>query len=103
MAIRDALLPELDQELASTRKLLELVPEAKTSYRPHRKSWTLGELSLHVANVLTWLPTTLRSTELDLDPPGGPRFVPPKFESAAATLKMFDETARAARAALAAS
>ena len=101
-AIRDALLPELDQELASTRKLLELVPEAKTSYRPHRKSWTLGELSLHVANVLTWLPTTLRSTELDLDPPGGPRFVPPKFESAAATLKMFDETARAARAALAA-
>jgi uncharacterized damage-inducible protein DinB len=101
MAIRDSLLPELDTELATTRRLLELVPEGKTSFRPHTKSWTLGELSLHVANVLTWLPSTLRSTELDLDPPGGPRFVPPKFESAAATLKMFDETSRAARAALA--
>jgi uncharacterized damage-inducible protein DinB len=102
MAIRDALLPELDQELASTRKLLELVPEAKTAFRPHAKSWTLGELSLHVANILTWMPKTLQGTELDLDPPGGPRFVPPRFESAGATLKMFDETSRAARAALAA-
>ncbi len=102
MALRDSLLPELDQELATTRKLLELVPEAKTSFRPHQKSWTLGELSLHLANLLTWLPSTLKATEVDLDPPGGPRFVPPKFESAAATLEMFDETARAARSALAA-
>jgi len=101
MPIRDALLPELEAELATTRKLLELVPEARTSFRPHKKSWTLGELSLHLANLLTWLPSTLKSTELDLDPPGGPKFVPPKFESAKATLAMFDETARAARAALA--
>jgi uncharacterized damage-inducible protein DinB len=101
-AIRDALLPELDQELASTRALLASVPEAKTAFRPHPRSWTLGELSLHLANLLTWLPMTLKTSELDLDPPAGPRFVPPRFESAAATLRMFDETARAARAALAA-
>ena len=101
MAIRDALLPELDQELATTRRLLELVPEGKTSFRPHPKSWTLGELALHLANLLSWLPSTLKATELDLDPPSGPKFVPPKFESARATLKMFDETSRAARAALA--
>ena len=101
MAIRDTLLTELDNELATTRTLLALVPASRTSFRPHPKSWTLGELSLHLANVLTWLPTTLKTTELDLDPPGGPKFVPPKFESAAATLAMFDETARAARAALA--
>lgn len=102
MAIRDGLLPELDQELATTRTLLALVPEAKTSFRPHPKSWTLGELALHLANLLTWLPSTLRATELDLDPPAGPRFVPPKFESAAATLRTFDANAKAARAALAA-
>jgi uncharacterized damage-inducible protein DinB len=102
VAIRDGLLPELDHELSTTRKLLAVVPEAKTGFRPHEKSWTLGELSLHLANLLTWLPSTLRSTELDLDPPAGPKYVPPKFESAAATLKMFDETSRAARAALAA-
>ena len=59
-----SLLPELDMELATTRRVLEAVPAAKTAYRPHEKSWTLGELSLHVANVLTWLPTTLLSSEL---------------------------------------
>jgi uncharacterized damage-inducible protein DinB len=100
MAIRDSLLPELEAELATTRKLLELVPEPKTSFRPHPKSWTLGELSLHLAHLLTWLPSTLGSTELDLA--SAPSFRPPRFESAAATLRMFDETARAARAALAA-
>ena len=102
MALRDTLLPELDQELAATRSLLAAVPEASTSYRPHPKSWTLGELSLHLANLLTWLPMTLRSTELDLDPPCGPKLVPPRFESAAATLERFDEASQAARAALAA-
>lgn len=101
MALRDALLPELDQELATTRTLLALVPEAKTSFRPHPKSWTLGELSVHLANLLTWLPMTLRGTEFDLDPPGQPKHVPPRFESAAATLATFDTTSRAAREALA--
>lgn len=101
MPIRDSLLPELDQELATTRKLLEVVPEAKTGFRPHEKSWTLGELSLHVANVLSWLPLTMQATEIDLSPPGGEPLTPPVFESAAATLRRFDETSRAARAALA--
>jgi uncharacterized damage-inducible protein DinB len=102
MAIRDSLIPELQQELASTRSVLAVVPEAKTGFRPHPKSWTLGELSLHVANVLTWMSWTMKATELDLSPPGGPDLVPPKFESAAATLRFFDETSRAALAALSA-
>ncbi len=99
MAIRDALLPELDQELAATRNVLAVVPESQTGFRPHPKSWTLGELALHVANVLTWLPLTLRTTEFDLGQAG----MPPKCESAAAVLRVFDANARAARAALAAS
>jgi uncharacterized damage-inducible protein DinB len=97
MPIRDSLLPELDQELDTTRRVLAVVPEAKTSFRPHAKSWTLGELALHVANVLTWLPLTLELTELDLN-----AFTPPRFESAAKTRQVFEENARAARAALAA-
>jgi len=100
MPLRDPLLSELDHELATTRTVLASIPEARTGFRPHPKSWTLGELSLHVANVLTWMPMTLRTRELDLSPPGGPEYVAPRFESAAATLRFFDETSRAARAAL---
>ncbi len=102
MALRDSFLPELDQELATTRALLALVPEAQTSFRPHPKSWTLGQLALHLANLLAWMPLTLERDELDLDPPGGPAFPPPTFESAAANLRLFDANARRARASLAA-
>jgi uncharacterized damage-inducible protein DinB len=100
-SIRDALLPELEQELATTRTVLAAVPESHTGFRPHPKSWTLGELALHVANVLTWLPATLESTELDLQTPGGAPLPSPVFRSAAATLETFEANASAARAALA--
>lgn len=101
MPLRDALLPEIDHEFATTRSILVAVPESKTAFRPHPKSWTLGELSLHVANVLTWVPLTMQRVELDLSPPDGPAIVPPKFASQTATLQFFDETARAAHAAIA--
>jgi uncharacterized damage-inducible protein DinB len=100
MPLRDSFLAELDHELATTRRLLASVPEDKTGFRPHPKSFTLGELSLHIAFLLSWIPMTLKGTELDLAPSSGQTFVPPRFESAAATLKLFDENARAARAAL---
>lgn len=102
MSLADALLAELDHEMATTRKLLLAVQESKTSYRPHPKSWTLGELCVHLANILTWVPGTMSATELDLAPPGGPTWTPPKFESAAATVRTFDANVKAARAAIAA-
>jgi uncharacterized damage-inducible protein DinB len=102
MPLRDSLLPELGQELATTRTVLAAVPEARAGFRPHEKSWTLGELSLHVAGVLAWLPLTLEATELDLAPPGQAPPPPRRFESTEALLRNFDEHAFAGRAALAA-
>jgi len=101
MAMRDVLLSEFDQEMATTQRVLAAVPEAQTSFRPHEKSWTLGELSLHVVNVMTWLPMTMSTTELDLAPPGGPKWKSPVFESAAATLRLFESVRQDARSALA--
>ena len=51
MALIDGLLQELEQEAASTRRVLERVPENKLSWRPHQKSRTLGQLALHIAVV----------------------------------------------------
>ena len=45
MSISQALLPEFDQEMANTRKLLERVPDGKSDYKPHEKSMTLGRLA----------------------------------------------------------
>jgi uncharacterized damage-inducible protein DinB len=49
MAIVDAILMELEQEATTTRRVLERVPEDKLSWRPHPKSFSLGQLALHIA------------------------------------------------------
>ena len=66
MAIIDSLLPEFDHEMATTRRLLERVPEAQFAWRPHVKSMSLGELSGHIANIPYWCSATLSATYLDL-------------------------------------
>ena len=51
MKIIDGLLAELEQEAATTRRVLERIPQAHLSWRPHPKSMSLGQLALHVATV----------------------------------------------------
>ena len=47
----DVLLAEMDQEAQSTARVLERVPQAQLSWRPHAKSFSLGQLALHVATI----------------------------------------------------
>ncbi len=49
MAIVDSILMELDQEANTTQRVLERVPENKLSWKPHTKSFSLGQLALHLA------------------------------------------------------
>jgi uncharacterized damage-inducible protein DinB len=51
LTLTDRLAGELTQEAATTRRVLERVPEDKLSWRPHPKSMSLGELALHVAQI----------------------------------------------------
>ena len=51
MSIIDVLLAELDQESHATARVLERVPQAHLSWRPHPKSMSLGQLALHVATI----------------------------------------------------
>ena len=49
MSIADTLLPEFDQEMATTRKVLERVPTDKGQWKPHPEV------------LLAWPPVTARS------------------------------------------
>ena len=51
MTMIDGLLMELEQESLATRRVLERVPQAHLSWKPHQKSMSLGQLALHVATV----------------------------------------------------
>jgi uncharacterized damage-inducible protein DinB len=49
MAIVDAIVMELEQEACTTRRVLERVPEDKFAWKPHPKSFSLGQLAMHIA------------------------------------------------------
>jgi uncharacterized damage-inducible protein DinB len=51
MAMIDAILAELEEESHATRRLLERVPEDRMSWRPHPRSFSLGQIALHVASL----------------------------------------------------
>jgi hypothetical protein len=42
MSYAEAILPEFDQEMANTRKVLERVPDGKLDWQAHPKSHTIG-------------------------------------------------------------
>ena len=101
MALSASMLPEFDHETANTRRVLERVPGDRFAWRPHPKSWTMGELATHVANLPTWTGRSIEQDSLDISPAGGP---PPRTVAAASTaelLQRFDANAAAARASLA--
>lgn len=101
MPIIDLLLPEYDREIASTRKMLERVPDDKLGWKPHPKSFDLTSLATHVATLVDWATDTMTKDSFDFMPPGKPPYNPPKASSNAELLAMLDKSAAKARAALA--
>jgi len=66
MALGMAMLPEFDHEMMNTRKTLERVPEEKFAWKPHGKSFSMGDLASHIANMVTWTVDTMNRAEFDL-------------------------------------
>jgi uncharacterized damage-inducible protein DinB len=66
MRLVDLLLPEFDHEMAGARRVLARAPESAFSWRPHEKSWTLGELCTHLARLPSWGVSVLTHDSYDL-------------------------------------
>lgn len=97
--IRDALLPEFDHEMATTRRLLERIPDDKFSFQPHPKSATMASLATHLSELVNWVPETIGKDSIDLA-----GYDPSKRKIAASRaelLAMFDKAVANGRAALA--
>jgi uncharacterized damage-inducible protein DinB len=97
MPIAQMLLPEFDQEVKSTRKLLECVPDGKFDFKPHEKSMTLGRLAAHVAEMPNYMIGTLSLESLNFTGEEKP-FAPATRQE---LLDAFDKTAVQARELLA--
>jgi uncharacterized damage-inducible protein DinB len=86
---------DLENEIVSTRRVLERVPGEHLGWKPHAKSFSLGELATHVANLLHWQVMTLTADGFDLA--GAPRTA--AAESRDALLRTFDENRTALKTA----
>jgi uncharacterized damage-inducible protein DinB len=83
------LFADLDTELATTRRMLERVPDGKDDWRPHKKSRTLDELATHVAQLPGFGILMLTQNEYD----GGTQPPEPKPADCAERVEIFDEVA----------
>jgi uncharacterized damage-inducible protein DinB len=87
-ATKQAILGDLDHELANTRRVLERAPYDQYDWRPHEKSFSLGQLCAHLQNILFWQRTILEQDGFDLGASPPPRTVP---KDTAELLHLFDE------------
>jgi uncharacterized damage-inducible protein DinB len=94
-AIRDGLLAEYDHEVATTRRLLERLPDEKLNWKPHEKSMSLGGLATHLGNIPNWSSAILNQLNFDLA--SAPTHIE-ALTTRAEILSFFDDSTRQARA-----
>jgi uncharacterized damage-inducible protein DinB len=89
MNLIDPILAELAHEGATTRRLLERLPQGHLGWQPHQKSMTLGRLATHIAEIPGWVGSIVEKDEFDI---GASGYVPPTFGSVAEIIAMFDKS-----------
>lgn len=96
MSIADALLPEFDQEMANTRKMIEAIPDEKLTFKVHEKNWDMASLATHLATLPSWGADTMNTESLDFT-----GYKPPESaKSRQELLDQFDKGVSSARTAL---
>lgn len=97
MTFAETLLPEFEQEMKTTRRMLERVPTDKGEWKPHDKSFSLGHLAQLVSWMPGWITNTLTSDFLDIA--GSAKY---SYEKTETLLDTFDRNVREAREAISA-
>lgn len=101
MTIAELMLPELDREMAQTRKVLKKVPADKLEWKANEKLHTLGWNANHLAEIVGWTKFIVDENVFNVAPTDGPAYQTPALDDPAKILAAFDENVRSARAAIA--
>jgi uncharacterized damage-inducible protein DinB len=86
--INQPLLMELQNESATTRRMLERLPGEALSWKPHEKSMPIGHLAVHIARLLQLLISILNQDDFDV---ASTDFRTPDPDSVAGILGLFDQ------------
>jgi uncharacterized damage-inducible protein DinB len=100
MKMKELFLDQLEREARRTRSAVESVPDGREDWQPHERSMPLGRLASLVASVPGWVALIIEGNELDLNPPGGGRPMPPPPRNLSERMKALDEGVAKAEKAL---
>lgn len=89
MSLSETIAAELKQEAATTRKMLERLPESEFGWKPHEKSMSLGRLAAHVVEMTGWVGETVTKDQIDF---AAGDYVPTEAKTAEELLTMFEKT-----------
>ena len=87
MSIAESLLPEYDHEMASTRKMLEAIPNDQLAFKPHEKCNEMAGLVTHLVTVPGWGADTIKTDSLDFTG----YTPPPAVKSREEAIEIFDK------------
>ena len=97
MSLIKFFLKQLDDESTTTSKMLAIIPDDKYDWQPHPKSMTIRRLATHIAELPSWIPMTLNTSELDF---ANNPYNPPQVNSTEELLKFFEKNLKEGRARL---
>jgi uncharacterized damage-inducible protein DinB len=69
MGLKEFFLWQLEHEAATSRKVIERVPEGRNDWKPHERSMELGYLAALVASMPGWIEVMINRRELNLSDP----------------------------------
>ena len=95
MRMVDPILMELEMEAQTTKRVLDRIPEDKLSWKPHPKSYSLGQLGLHIAAAPGNLATAVSADSFEV-----PNFVQAEPKTRAEILEAFSKSMATAHEAL---
>jgi len=94
LQLSEILLPELEAELAITRRALDSIPPGIEAFKPHEKSTPLDSLAAHLAQMAGFASLCLTGPSVDFAAPDAPQSL--VFESKDQILAIFDSLAEQA-------
>ena len=99
MSMIQQFLKELEAEAITTRKMLSIIPDDKFLWKPHPKSMNIQQLATHIAELTTWAPMVLNTSELDF---ATMDYTPKPITKTSDLMELFEKNLEEGRAGLAA-
>lgn len=101
MTISELMIPELDREMARTRRVLQAVPADKMAWQPGENLRTIGWNANHLMEIVSWTSDILDKDEFNIAPVDGPAYQTPSIADPNEIVAQFDKNLVAAREAIA--